>query len=148
MVSIYAVSYMLNRPFKSGSRRVDAAFLMIGGYVSGASLIAAPLVVPVAASRVPREQLRDTLFVLWFVLVALKLMAFVITGVDLQWIQHLWLLPCAGDRPRAGFAFSSLLAECRHGRFFRSRCIALLLVSAGGSVRADERCLPELMPQG
>jgi hypothetical protein len=79
--------------------------LMIGGYVSGASLIAAPLVVPVAASRVPKEQLRDTLFVLWFILVGLKLMAFVITGVDLQWIQHLWLLPCAGDRPRLGLRF-------------------------------------------
>jgi hypothetical protein len=41
------------------------------------------------------EQLRDTLFVLWFILVGLKLLAFVITGVDLQWKQHLWLLPCA-----------------------------------------------------
>jgi uncharacterized membrane protein YfcA len=136
MVAVYAVSYILGRPFKSGSTRVDAFFLMLGGYVSGVSLIAAPLVVPVAASRVSKEQLRDTLFVLWFVLVALKLIAFVITGVDLQWIHHLWLLPCAGIGHVLGLRFHrySLNADTRV--FFRILGIALLLVSAGGLLRA------------
>jgi uncharacterized membrane protein YfcA len=135
MVSIYAVSYLLNRPFKSGSRRVDAAFLMIGGYVSGASLIAAPLVVPVAASRVPREQLRDTLFVLWFILVGLKLLAFVVTGVDLQWKQHLWLLPCAAIGHVIGLRFHRYTLSADTGVFFRVLGAALLLVSVAGLSR-------------
>ena len=75
-IGVYAFSYILGKPFRSRSARVDALFLMLGGYVSGVSLIAAPLVVPIAASRIPRTQLRDTLFVLWFVLVAIKLVAF------------------------------------------------------------------------
>ena len=70
VVSVYAVSYILDRPFKSNNKWLDAVFMILGGYVSGTSLIAAPLIVPVAASRVEHYQLRDTLFVLWFVLVA------------------------------------------------------------------------------
>ena len=118
MVSVYAVSYMLNRPFKSNSKTVDVFFLLLGGYVSGTSLIAAPLVVPVAASRMSREQLRDTLFVLWFVLVALKLIAFVATGIDLQWIHHLWLLPCAAVGHVLGLKFHAYTLNADTQVFF------------------------------
>ena len=69
IVSGYAISYILNRPFRSNSRLVDTLFLMLGGYISGTSLIGAPLIIAVAAQHVAREKLRDTLFVLWFVLV-------------------------------------------------------------------------------
>ncbi|MFT7288673.1 MAG: putative membrane protein YfcA [Halieaceae bacterium] len=134
-VIIYSISYILGRPFKSGSPRIDAMFLMLGGYVSGVSLIAAPLVVPVAASRVPREQLRDTLFVLWFVLVALKLLAFVMTGVDLQWQQHLWLLPCALMGHLVGLRFHRYTLRADTKVFFRWLGGALLLVSLTGLLR-------------
>jgi hypothetical protein len=134
-VTLYAISYILGRPFKSGSTRVDAVFLMLGGYVSGVSLIAAPLVVPIAASRMPKEQLRDTLFVLWFVLVALKLIAFVITGVDLQWIHHLWLLPCATIGHLLGLRFHAYSLRADTKVFFRYLGFALLLVSAAGLLR-------------
>ncbi|BBI70547.2 hypothetical protein HAALTHF_05350n [Vreelandella aquamarina] len=66
-----------------------------GGYVSGTSLIGAPLIVSVFATHVAKEQLRDTMFVLWFILVVIKMVSFVIAGVDLQLIHQLWLLPCA-----------------------------------------------------
>ncbi|MEM1145875.1 MAG: sulfite exporter TauE/SafE family protein [Pseudomonadota bacterium] len=132
---VYGVSYLLARPFKSGSSRIDALLIMFGGYVSGVSLIAAPLVVPIAASRVPKEQLRDTLFVLWFVLVALKLIAFVITGVDLQWIHHLWLLPCAFVGHLLGLRFHRYSMNADTELFFRILGAALLLVSASGIVR-------------
>jgi hypothetical protein len=135
LVSVYAVSYVLNRPFRSGSRRVDALFLVIGGYVSGTSLIAAPLVVPVAASRVPREQLRDTLFVLWFVLVGIKLLAFVVSGVDLQWKHHLWLLPCAALGHLFGLRFHRYSLRADTARFFRILGIGLLGVSLAGLAR-------------
>lgn len=134
-VTLYAISYILGRPFKSNSKKVDAFFLMLGGYVSGVSLIAAPLVVPVAASRVSKEQLRDTLFVLWFVLVGLKLIAFVITDVDLQWRQHLWLLPCAAIGHVLGLRFHAYSLRADTQLFFRYLGFALLLVSAAGLAR-------------
>jgi uncharacterized membrane protein YfcA len=135
MVAVYAVSYILGRPFKSGSKRIDAFFLMLGGYVSGVSLIAAPLVVPVAASRVPKEQLRDTLFVLWFALVALKLGAFVITGVDLQWAAHLRLLPAATVGHFIGLRFHRYTLRADTRVFFRYLGVALLVVSGAGMLR-------------
>ena len=135
MITVYALSYILGRPFKSGSRRIDAALLMLGGYVSGVSLIAAPLVVPIAASRMPREQLRDTLFVLWFILVGLKLLAFVATGVDLQWRHHLWLLPCATVGHFIGLRFHRYSLRADTAVFFRYLGVALLLVSAAGLLR-------------
>lgn len=135
LVSIYAVSYILNRPFRSGSRRVDALFMIIGGYVSGTSLVAAPLVVPVAASRVRREQLRDTLFVLWFILVGIKLAAFVISGVDLQWEHHLWLLPCAAVGHVLGLRFHRYTLRAETSVFFRVLGGGLLAVSLAGLAR-------------
>jgi uncharacterized membrane protein YfcA len=134
-VTLYAISYILGRPFKSNSRRIDAFLLMLGGYVSGVSLIAAPLVVPIAASRMPKEQLRDTLFVLWFVLVGLKLFAFVITGVDLQWIHHLWLLPCATIGHLLGLRFHAYSLRADTQVFFRYLGFALLFVSGAGLLR-------------
>jgi len=135
LVSVYAVSYILNRPFQSGSRRVDALLMIVGGYVSGTSLIAAPLVVPVAASRVPREQLRDTLFVLWFILVGIKLAAFVISGVDLQWAHHLWLLPCAAVGHALGLRFHRYTLQAETSMFFRVLGAGLLAVSLVGLTR-------------
>lgn len=134
-VSVYATSYILGRPFRSNSKTVDVLFLLLGGYVSGVSLLAAPLVVPVAASRMPREQLRDTLFVLWFVLVALKLMAFVITGVDLQWMNTLYLLPCAAIGHVIGLRFHTYSLNSDTKVFFRYLGAGLLLVSAAGLLR-------------
>lgn len=95
IVSVFAVSYILNKPFYTNNRILDTVFLMLGGYVSGTSLIGAPLIVSVFATKVPRHQLRDTLFVLWFILVTIKMASFIIAGIDLQLIHQLWLLPCA-----------------------------------------------------
>ncbi|MEM6302073.1 MAG: sulfite exporter TauE/SafE family protein [Pseudomonadota bacterium] len=134
-LTIYGMSYLLAKPFKSGSKKVDAFLIMLGGYVSGVSLIAAPLVVPIAASRMPKEQLRDTLFVLWFVLVGLKLIAFVITGVDLQWIHHLWLLPCAFIGHLLGLRFHRYSMNADTAIFFRILGGALLSVSVIGILR-------------
>ncbi len=126
VVSVYALGYLLERPFKSNSRAVDALFLLLGGYVSGTSLIAAPLVVPVAASRMPREQLRDTLFVLWFILVSIKLAAFVWAGVDMQWLHHLWLLPCAALGHSLGQRFHEYTLRAETRVFFRAIGAGLL----------------------
>ena len=135
VVAVYAVTYILDRPFKSNSKWLDACFMILGGYVSGTSLIAAPLVVPVAASRVQKTQLRDTLFVLWFVLVAMKLAAFMWTGVDLQWRHQLWLLPCAAIGHMLGLRFHDYTLRADTRVFYRILGAGLLAVSTAGIVR-------------
>ena len=132
IVSIYAVSYILDRPIRSNNRVVDTGLIALGGYVSGTSLIAAPLVVPVAASRVRREQLRDTLFALWFILVAVKLAAFIAVGVDMQWQHHLWLLPAATIGHVLGLRFHDYALQRDTALFFRVLGVGLLVVSMVG----------------
>lgn len=132
IVLVYAVGYVLDRPFRSRNRYVDHVLLALGGYVSGTSLIGAPLIVAVFASHVAKYQLRDTLFALWFILVLIKMVSFVIAGVDLQLIHHLWLLPCA--------LVGHLLGERAHRRmmsvettvYFRVLGLVLILVSVTG----------------
>lgn len=138
VVTVYALTYILDRPFKSNNRVVDAIFLALGGYVSGTSLIAAPLVVPVAASRVPKEQLRDTLFVLWFILVSVKLIAFLLAGVDMQWQHHLWLLPCCTVGHFIGLKFHRYTLRADTRVFFRYMGFGLLAVSLVGIWRLLE----------
>ena len=79
--------------------------------------------------------MRDTLFVLWFVLVAVKLAAFAYSGIDLQWRQHLWLLPCATVGHLIGLRFHtySLTADTR--LFYRVLGWGLLAVSLVGLLR-------------
>ena len=69
MVLAYGIGYLLQRQLISSHPVVDWLLLIIGGYVSGTSLIGAPLIIAVMARKLKREHLRDTLFALWFVLV-------------------------------------------------------------------------------
>ena len=128
----YSLSYLFDRPIRSRGGWVDVVLLAVGGYVSGTSLVAAPLVVPVAASRMPAYQLRDTLFVLWFVLVAIKLGAFIWAGVDLQLRHHLWLLPCATVGHFLGLRFHRHSLRAGTKVFFRWVGAGLLIVSVVG----------------
>ncbi|MEX1668031.1 TSUP family transporter [Zhongshania guokunii] len=136
IVSIYAISYMVNKPFKSNSKFIDAVFLIVGGYISGTSLIGAPLIIAVAAQHVAREQLRDTLFALWFIFVAIKLGAFIYAGIDLQLIHHLWLLPCAGIGHVIGLRFHRHMLKAETPLFFRFLGGTLLAISMLGLWRA------------
>lgn len=128
----YAIGYVLNKPIRSTNPKIDVLLLMLGGYVSGSSLIGAPLIVAVFASHVARHQLRDTLFVLWFILVTIKMASFVIAGVDLQLIHHLWLLPCAWLGHILGERFHRRLVTAETPLFFRVVGTVLLVVSIIG----------------
>lgn len=132
IISVYALSYLFNRPFRSNSRAVDVLFLMLGGYISGTSLIGAPLIIAVAAQYVARERLRDTLLALWFILVTIKMAAFIYAGVDLQLIHNLWLLPCAGLGHVLGLRFHDYLLKAETPRFFRVLGATLLVISLIG----------------
>ncbi|NVD36144.1 sulfite exporter TauE/SafE family protein [Marinobacter lutaoensis] len=134
IVALYSLSYIFNRPFRSGSRTVDALFLMAGGYISGTSLIGAPLIIAVVAQHLPREKLRDTLFALWFILVLIKMAAFIWAGVDLQLVHHLWLLPCAAIGHVLGLYAHERILRAETPVFFRVLGVVLLVVSGVGMV--------------
>lgn len=135
IVIVYAVGYVLNRPFRSKRPWMDNIFLALGGYVSGTSLIGAPLIVAVYASHVAKHQLRDTLFVLWFILVAIKMGSFLIAGVDLQLIHQLWLLPCAYVGHMIGERFHRYIVSNETPLFFRVLGTVLIVVSLVGIIR-------------
>ncbi|NHN37591.1 sulfite exporter TauE/SafE family protein [Pseudomaricurvus alcaniphilus] len=132
IVGGYAISYMLNKPFKSNSRTLDIIFLMLGGYISGTSLIGAPLIIAVFMNHVAREKLRDTMFALWVILVSIKMAAFVWAGIDLQLIHHLWLLPCAAVGHVFGLRLHDRLLTAESPVFFRVLGAVLFIVTLLG----------------
>ncbi len=91
----YGVLWFLNWNIHSDKPWVDRLLLLLGGYVAGTSLTGAPLMVAVYLRNVAMPLLRNTLFVLWFILVSLKLSTFAVLGVELQWQAALLLLPVA-----------------------------------------------------
>lgn len=91
----YAITWVMNRAIESNNRWVDRFLLIFGGYVAGTSLTGAPLMVAVYMRNVSKAQLRNTLFVLWFTLVVIKMGAFALLGVDLHLLTALALLPVA-----------------------------------------------------
>lgn len=91
----YGIIWMLNRTIESHQDWVDKLLLVLGGYVAGTSLTGAPLMVAVYMRHVAKEKLRDTLFVLWFVLVSIKMTTFIALSVKMNFMTALLLLPVA-----------------------------------------------------
>jgi hypothetical protein len=91
----YGVIWFLNYVIESHHNWVDKLLLVLGGYIAGTSLTGAPLMVAVFMRKVRKEQLRDTLFVLWFVLVGIKMSTFMMLSVELHFLLALSLLPVA-----------------------------------------------------
>lgn len=91
----YGLMWLLNWTIKSQRGWLDKILLTVGGYVAGTSLTGAPLMVAVYTNNVARNQLRDTLFVLWFALVSIKMTTFAVMNVDLHFFSALLLLPVA-----------------------------------------------------
>ena len=91
----YGVIWFLNYVIESHHNWVDKLLLILGGYIAGTSLTGAPLMVAVFMRKVKKEQLRDTLFVLWFALVSIKMSTFVLLKVELHFLIALSLLPVA-----------------------------------------------------
>jgi uncharacterized protein len=136
IISAYAVGYIVNRPIKIKSVWTERGLLALGGYVSGSSLTGAPLIIPPFAQNVAKEQLRNTLFVNWQILTALKLASFVVLGVNLQLVHHLWLLPCAFVGHVIGERVHQKLVQAEGSSFFRVLGLALLVVSGVGLLKA------------
>ena len=92
---LYATLWLLNISMYSDKAWLDKVLLTTGGYVAGTSLTGAPLMVAVFMRNVMADQLRNTLFVLWFVLVSIKMSTFAALNVPLHLTSALALLPVA-----------------------------------------------------
>lgn len=136
IVLVYSLSYLLNKPFQSHNPWLDKLFLILGGYVSGTSLMGAPLIIAVYSTHVARHQLRDTLFVLWFILATIKLGSFIAIGIDMQWLHQLWLVPCVTVGHFLGLRFYGKMQQAEPVVFYRVLGSALLLISVIGLSRA------------
>jgi uncharacterized membrane protein YfcA len=130
----YAVIWVMNWAIHSHNRWVDRFLLIMGGYVAGTSLTGAPLMVAVYMRNVSRAQLRDTLFVLWFTLVAIKMATFVAVGVDMQLLSALTLLPIAMIGHIIGLKTHEAIIRNDH-HFKRFIGVGLMVVSAIGLYR-------------
>ena len=92
---IYAITWLMNWVIQSNNHWLDRFLLITGGYVAGTSLTGAPLIVAVFMRHVDSSQLRNTLFVLWFIIVSIKMTTFVALGVELHFYTALALIPVA-----------------------------------------------------
>ena len=91
----YGFLWLINAQIRSHNPWLDRALLISGGYVAGTTLSGAPLIVAVFARNVSAARLRNTLFVLWFFLVSVKMSAFVMFAVPMHFLQALVLIPVA-----------------------------------------------------
>lgn len=91
----YGVMWLLNIKLHNNKIWLDRFLLITGGYVAGISLSGAPLMVAVFMRNITTHQLRNTMFVLWFVLVSIKLATLSSFGFDLYIVDALVLLPVA-----------------------------------------------------
>lgn len=130
----YAFIWVMNWSIHSRHDWVDKLLLIVGGYVAGTSLTGAPLMVAVYMRNVAREQLRNTLFVLWFILVAIKMSTFAALGVELNLLTALMLLPVAAVGHALGLkAHDAIIRNDAH--FKRWTGVGLMIVSGLGLLK-------------
>lgn len=127
-----AFSYIFNVVLSGKNKRAEVFFLILGGYASGTSLIGAPLIVAAYSEHVKLNKLRDTLFVLWFILVCIKMTALISFSVSLQWRYSLLLLPAAGLGHLLGLRAHALLVGGNDVQFRRYLGLGLAAVSLIG----------------
>ena len=132
LIAAYSITYIIGKPLQSNSRLLDTVFLILGAYISGTSLIGGPLVIAVAMRHIQAHEFRNTVYVLWFVLVGIKLFAFNLAGVDLQLMASLWLLPFAGIGHMIGQKFHQRLLQHSNARFYQILGWVLLSTSLIG----------------
>ena len=127
----YAILWSLNLNIKSSNQLVDKFLLITGGYIAGTSLTGAPLMVAVYMRNVSKEQLRNTLFVLWFILVSIKMMTFIILNVELHIMTAITLLPVAAIGHFIGLKAHDVIIQ-NEMHFKKITGLFLIIVSSVG----------------
>ena len=133
---VYGLTYITNYTFNSRNRFFDTVFLVLGGYASGTSLIGAPLVSAVFVKNVSIDKLRNTLFVVWLILVIIKMFAFVVFKVDLQFRYSLYLLPMAAIGHWLGLKMHKRLIQDGGERYKRILGAVLVVICGYGLTAA------------
>jgi len=132
----YAVIWFLNMNIRSNNQWLDRFLLAIGGYVAGTSLTGAPLMVAVYMRNVAAEQLRNTLFVLWFILVSIKMVTFKTLGVDIHLLTALYLIPVAAIGHIIGLKTHDLILK-NDQQFKRVIGAVLIIISVLGLTQVN-----------
>ena len=135
LIGAYALTYIFDKPMRSQSSLMDIIFLVIGAYISGTSLVGGPLIIAVALRHIKPNQFRSTLFVIWFILVAIKMIGFTLAGVDLQLTSALLLLPFAGIGHVIGLKTHQWLLQRDNRSFYRNIGWILLITSFVGAIQ-------------
>ena len=92
---LYSLTWINNSQIISKKTWVNNLLFFFGGYLSGTSLMGGVLLVAVYMNHIDLKKLRNTLFVLWFFLVSIKMVAFMAVGVYIDWRFSLMLIPVA-----------------------------------------------------
>ena len=129
---LYGLAYLCNYVFSSRSAFFDNLLLVLGGYASGVSLMGAPLISAVYARHVALRELRVTLFVLWTILVIIKMSTFIWFQVDLQIRYALYFLPLVALGHWFGLRLHARLVQGNGGHYKRVMGSALVVISGYG----------------
>ena len=132
----YAVIWFMNMNIRSNNEWLDRFLLAVGGYVAGTSLTGAPLMVAVYMRNVSAAQLRNTLFVLWFILVTIKMSTFKALGVDIHILSAIYLLPIAAIGHIIGLKTHDVIIK-NDQKFKRIIGAALIIISVLGLSQVD-----------
>ncbi len=133
---VYGIGYAVDKQFISTSRWADMGFLSVGGYVSGVSLIGAPLIVAVGSRHLPAHQMRDSFFVLWIITVVFKLGAMLAANVDMQWRLTALTFPMVAVGHFIGLKIHSRIVAGSQSSFRKFIGWGLIAVSLFGVVSA------------
>ena len=107
----YGLMWLLNLSINSKKSWSDVLLLALGGYVAGTSLTGGPLMVAVIMKNVAAPQLRNTLYVLWFTIVTIKMSTFAVLGIELHLLTALALLPIAAIGHVIGLKFHQAILK-------------------------------------
>ncbi len=113
----YALMWLFSVTIHSSNLWVDRFLLIVGGYITGSSLTGAPLIVAVYMRNIIANQLRNTLLVLWFFVVGIKVGTFTLFSVNLQLDSALILLPAAAIGHIMGLKAHDVILK--HDRIFK-----------------------------
>ena len=136
LIGAYSLTYIFDKPMRSQSALMDIIFLIIGAYISGTSLVGGPLIIAVAMRHIKPHQFRSTLFVIWFILVGIKMVGFTIAEVDLQFTNALKLLPFAAVGHIIGLKTHQWLLQRDNRSFYRNIGWILFITSMAGAAQA------------
>jgi len=134
ITSFYAITWILNSQIASEKKWVNRLLLILAGYISGTSLNGGALLVAIYTQNIEVKKLRNTLFVLWFLLVSIKMAAFLMAGVYIDWQFSLLLIPVAGLGHYIGLKVHDQIIE-NDTKFKRWMGSSLLLVCIIGLLK-------------